>query len=321
MVDELKVRKALLDDTAAISALFRARIPAWQRLRLDGQVEDVPYELLNIYERWLHGGAWMSIETSAIFLNHLLLDAGIPVVAVRGRELLGYAEVYVNAEPEPFGTHLHINEMLVAESAGDSAAVVADLLLDYIVDRANRFKCSAVTMPRIGDSIALQAAARRGEVEAISCLRRFSIPARLGQVFYRAAEHSDADPMQISGWAMPVGRFTSARHQWETLWTPLWSTIPELRNRKTHRLKISAGGQEAYTFVRQEMYDSRAADIFIWTAKQLVPQTVTALRDWAHREGYRILRMGVIDDAAKALGTDAEPDGYMQETMALRVGG
>jgi hypothetical protein len=68
----VEVRQAGLDDTGAITALFGARIPIWQRINKQGQVEDVPYAQLTIYERWLHGGPWMSIETCAVLLNHLL---------------------------------------------------------------------------------------------------------------------------------------------------------------------------------------------------------------------------------------------------------
>ena len=68
----MHIRPALLDDTQAISQLFRARIDKWQRLTEQGQVEDLSYDELSIYERWLHGGAWMSIETGAIWLSHLL---------------------------------------------------------------------------------------------------------------------------------------------------------------------------------------------------------------------------------------------------------
>src|SRR5215213_9179974 len=80
LMAELQVRQAALDDTCAISSLFRARIGVWQRLDANGRVEDKPYEALTIYERWLHGGAWMSIETAAIQLNELLSGAGISLV-------------------------------------------------------------------------------------------------------------------------------------------------------------------------------------------------------------------------------------------------
>ena len=81
----LEVRQAGLDDTGAISALFCARIPVWQRRNAQGQVENVAYDALTIYERWLHGGPWMSIETCAILLNHLLSGGGDPAGGAAAR--------------------------------------------------------------------------------------------------------------------------------------------------------------------------------------------------------------------------------------------
>ena len=57
----MPIRQPTLDDTQAISALFQAKFERWQRIDENGQVEDLPYEQLSLYERWLHGGAWMSI--------------------------------------------------------------------------------------------------------------------------------------------------------------------------------------------------------------------------------------------------------------------
>ena len=70
------VRQATIDDTRKIVGLNTANVPLWQRLDAAGQVENLPYEALTIYERWLHGGAWMSLETGAIWLSHLLSGNG-----------------------------------------------------------------------------------------------------------------------------------------------------------------------------------------------------------------------------------------------------
>jgi hypothetical protein len=51
----MQVRQATLDDTRQIVALFVANIPVWQRFAADGQVEELPYDALSIYDRWLHG--------------------------------------------------------------------------------------------------------------------------------------------------------------------------------------------------------------------------------------------------------------------------
>jgi hypothetical protein len=304
----MDIRQAGLDQTGAISALFRRDIGAWQRFN-NGRVEDVPYEALTIYERWLHGGAWMSIETSAIFLNYLLLGAGLPLVAVNDGQVVGYIEAYNNVEGEPFGTHLHVAHLL----ADDDPA--ADALLDAVIETAKQRKCQFVTFSQPIADIVI----RRYEFTSLSCLRRYSLPARTGQVFYKAVDHFDASATQIEGWSMPVGRLTSARHEWETLMPRIWETMPEMRQRKAHRLRFSAGVQDSFIFCQQQLYDPRSADVSIWTLKGLAAGTVTALRDWAHREGYRTLRMPVTEDAAKALGAEAEADIFTQETYAISL--
>ena len=125
----IQVRAAALDDTYAISTIARSHITVWQRVNAGGQVEDVPYDTLSIYERWLHGGPWMSVETCAILLNHLLLGAGIPLVAVTGKGVVGYLEAYHSVEQEPFGKSLHIAHLVAddpdiekARSIGNRAA-------------------------------------------------------------------------------------------------------------------------------------------------------------------------------------------------------
>lgn len=305
----MDIRQAALDDTEGISALFRAGIGTWQRLNAQGRVEDVPYEALSVYERWLHGGAWMSVETSAIFLNHLLLGAGLPFVAVKDAGVAGYAEAYHNVESEPFGTHLHIAHLLADDED------TADALLDILRETAKARKCQYVTF---GYAVA-DTARRRYDVQPLLSLRRYSLSARTGQVFYRAVDHTDSNPAQIEGWTMPVGRLTSARHQWELLMPRIWDTIPQIRERKTHRLRLSAGGQDGYIFCQQQLYDPRSADLYIWTLKGLAASTVTALRDWAHREGYRTLWFTVPENAVKALGTDAESDPFTLETYAISI--
>ncbi len=309
----MTIRRAILDDSGAISLLFRGRIDVWQRMDANGRVENVPYEALTLYERWLHGGAWMSIETGAIFLNHLLLGAGIPLVALddagagQGKKnIIGYAEAYPGLEAEPFGSSLHL-EHLITSDQSDAGA-----LLTALTDRAKALKASRVTINRVSQDVSLP---EGYGCKTLSLLRRYTVPARQGQVFYRSVEHTDPNPAQISGWMMPIGRFTSARHQWEMHMPRLWEAFP--RGRKMHRQKFSAAGQEAYVVIEQDMYDVRSATVYAWTAKPITTQTLMAIRDWAHREGYRTLVLAMTDEAAKPLGGEAEADTFTQETCAV----
>ncbi len=306
----LEVRQAGLDDSKAISALFCARIPVWQRRNAQGQVENVAYDALTIYERWLHGGPWMSIETCAILLNHLLSGGGMPLVALRRGQIVGYAEAYHSVEPEPFGRSLHIAHLIAPDVEVERA------LLEGLDAQAKALKCQHVTVTRVGGSAVYGG---RYPLETISKLRRYSLPARQGQIFYRAVEHLNADAAQINGWMMPIGRLTSSRQQWETLWSPKWETLPELRRRQTARRSFSAAGQEALVFCREHLYDPRRTDVSLWSPKPLSAQLLSAVRDWAHREGYRTLVLAVDEADSAALGTDAEDDGYSQETCALTI--
>ncbi|MBI5669525.1 MAG: hypothetical protein HZC41_16095 [Chloroflexi bacterium] len=314
-METMQVRPATLDDTQAISALFRSRITTWQRLNPQGQVEDVPYTALTIYERWLHGGPWMSVETGALQLSHLLRGAGMPVVAETNGQVRGYSEAYHGVEPEPFGDHLHIAHLTVAAD-GDS---LKDAMLGHWREQAPSLRCRRVTATCAANDADGQALYERHGLSRLSRIQRFSLPARTGQVFYKATDHPAANPSQINGWYMQVGRFSSARQQWETLWPRTWYALPELRSQRAHRLHFLVAGQEAYVYCQQQLYEPRSADVYCWTPKPFSSQVLTAIRDWAHREGYRTLVLAVPDETVKLLGNEAEPDGYIQDTYAVTL--
>ncbi len=305
---ETHIRQAKLDDTTAISQLFRAHIQTWQRLGAQGRVEDVPYDALTIYERWLHGGAWMSVETGAIHLSHLLRGAGIPLVAETGGQITAYTELYEGVEPAPFGAHLSVTHpTLHPDFAGAGLEkALLQAARDLVAQRKGERLLVSVALPEIQRFYESQG------LRAQATFRRYSLPAKTGQGFYKTSEHLDPNPAQIRGWYMPIGRLGSARQQWETLWPRTWDAVAEIRQRRTHRLKFNAAGQDAFVCCQQQLYVERSADVFCWSPRPLTSQLLTAIRDWSHREGYRTLVLFVPEETATILGTDAEPDGYFQ---------
>jgi hypothetical protein len=311
----IHVRQATLDDTTAISALARAHIQVWQRVNAQGQVEDMPYEALTIYERWLHGGPWMSLETGALQLSHLLRGAGIPFVAVVDEQVMAYAEAYHGVEPTPFGDHLHLANLIVSSDHSG----LKDSVLDYLLEETKAFKCQRLTAQCVANDSEAATLYKRHGMKSLARFQRLTLSAKTGQGFYKVSDHPNANPTQIAEWFMPVGRFGSARQQWETLWPRTWNAIPEIRAQRTHRLQFSASGQEAFVYCQQQLYAPRNADIYLWSPKPLTGQLLTALRDWAHKEGYRALVMLVMEETIKTLGSDAEPDGYFQDVYAVSV--
>ncbi len=310
---ELQVRQATLDDTDAISRLFRSQIQVWQRLDEQNRVQTVPHESLTIYERWLHGGAWMSIETGAIHLSHLLSGAGLAFVAESEGAPSAYLEAYQSNEAPPFGNHIHLSTLAVAAGTPVSAQAA---LIARVLEQARALKVQQVTVSRLGDADA-ELFSGYFHLTPLARVRRFSLPARQGQIFYQSSEHVSSDAAQIAGWMMPIGRLTSARQQWEERWWRTWDAIPEIRARQTHRLKINCAGQEALLCVQQQLYDPRSADIYCWSPKALTNQLLSAIRDWTHRQGYRGLSLVVGDDTVKTLGAEAEPDGFTQEISTV----
>jgi hypothetical protein len=318
---DLHTRPARLEDTAAISQLARAEITAWQRRDAGGTIQDVPYEALTIYERWLHGGPWMSQETATLHLNHLLLGGGLPFVVEAEGRIVAYAEAYPGAEPAPYGEHLHLGPLLLPPYAEGTASPgpLADALIAGV-----RAAAKALRLPRLtavcasGDSTSAALYGRHG-LAAFSTLQRMTLPARAGQGFYKVTDHPDANPTQIKGWGMPVGRVSSARQQWESLWPLTLQAVPEIAGQQGRRVHLSASGQEALLYCEKRLYAPRQAELSLWAPRPLTGQLLTALRDWCHKEGYRTLVLTVTEETAAVLGAEAEADGYHLDVYAAAI--
>lgn len=311
------IRLAGLDDTATISELARAEIGVWQRLDARGQVQDMDYNALSVYERWLHGGAWMSLETSAIYLGHLLRGAGIPTVASVDGHIVGYAESYMGQEPAPFGRHVHIAHI---NSPDDADGAIRRALIDDVAERARAAGAQRLTVGVSSHDTDAIAFYQSCAMTLLSQVGRYTVSAATGQSFYRATEHLDPSPVQIKGWQMSIGRQQSARYHWETLWPRLWEIIPEIAQRRTHRLHVTASAQEAFVWCQQHLYDPRSADVSCWSPKPMGSQLLTAVRDWAHREGYRTLVLFVSEATTRLFGDGVEAPPYHHLIYARDIG-
>ena len=311
----MRVRQATLDDTRRIVALFVARIPVWQRLSADGQVQDLPYEDMTIYERWLHGGAWMTLETGAIWLSHLLSGGGLAYVVEDAGSILAYAEAFRNRELTPMDAHLHLSRMLMDEGCGDAAR---ELLAQAILDDARELGRLSVAYPDYDQDLATTYRHWFG-VSEIFRLRRYALGAQLGQSFYKSQDVERSDALVIDGWAMAVGRWTSPRALWESEWTEHWRGIPQIMERSKYRQFVNASGHEALVCYHQQLYNQRNADVYCWSPRNLSTQLLVAIRDMGHRLGFRLLTLA-LPEAAEALLPDdnsAEPHQQVIATVDL----
>jgi hypothetical protein len=307
----MQIRQATLDDTQSISILFRAKIERWQRMGETGRVQDLPYEQLNIYERWLHGGAWMTLETGALWLSHLLRGAGIPYVLENADlDITGYMEVFPGDEPEPYGKHLHIRRIVV-----DDDEAGTDALVQFLLEKHTHFDRITVSCTAY-DNDTIQFYKRYG-FEEVETIQQVAVPSAGGNVgFYQVSDYLQADSERIKGWSMPVGRTEAARYHWENLWPNLWQAVPKIVEQRTHRQHVNAAGHEAFVCIKQQLYNPRSADIYCWTPKMVSAQLMNSIRDWTHKQGYRTLVMAVTDKVVGLLGTNVEKTPYQQTILA-----
>ena len=311
----MQVRQAIIDDTRKIVQLFTASVPIWQRLNALGQVENLPYEDLTIYERWLHGGAWMSLETGAIWLSHLLSGNGFAYVVDDNGSILAYAEAFINRELTPMGTHLHLANWLVADSPRDETQLA---LADAILRDARGPGRLSVDYPAYDQALALVYRKYFGTAEVFR-LTRYALHAQTGQSFYKSHDFDKVDASMIDGWALAVGRLTSPRALWETEWIEHWSGIPQIIERKKHRQYVNASGHEALVCFHQQLYNERNADVYCWSPRNLSTQLLVAIRDMGHRLGFRALTLVLPDSAARLLPADTTADPNEQVIATANV--
>jgi GNAT superfamily N-acetyltransferase len=277
----------------------------------------VPYDHLTIFERWQHGGPWLSVETCAVHLHRLLSSGGIPLVAELNGEVLAEAEVYENFEAPPYGHSLDL--AIIATRADHQGEGLGTALMKYIIDMARLMKCERVTVTN--------GLAREFYISHHFRHTRSGHGVRFatqqGRVMYQAVPLIERNVEQIKGWHMPLGRYQSSRQEWDRMFPQQWAAgIPELLNMASAQVKLTVTNQNAIIVVRDaDSIDSQPGDgrLVCWSARPLSAPLFSAISDWGFRNGYRFLVSYVMDSDVAALPPDIERTDYMQEFYELTL--
>lgn len=276
------IRQAILQDVAAITDIYCSTQNCAE---------------LSIYERWQQGGAWMSVETCAVWIAHLLRSQeGIPIVAEVNGQVVGAAEVYVWEEPEPYGYHINISSICVHQA--NQRQGVGTALIQYVIQMAEAINVQRLTVA-YPDPI--------GFFEALGFkpyIPRYMVEfaAQEGRVFYKAKLVEDDAPALINNWFMPMGRFQSARQEWERMRWSLWNCVPELVEAEYKRLFIELTGQPGILHLQESKHDPATVTARLWTKNPMSGHMLSAVRDRAARLGYRNITTLVEDPVLTLLG-------------------
>jgi len=315
-MSQITVRQATLADAARISALSNATIPAWTRRAPGGEPAPASYDELSLFERWLVGGPWASVEMCAVHIANLLRGSdGFPLVAEIEGRIGAEAEVFIGREPEPFGHHINIARLIAHPDYADSRPDSA--LLHYILQIAEAIRCKRVTAAQGEPDAALYEHYRFSRAHTGQVI---TIRAQEGRVFYKASELKAFDPAQIEGWHMPLGRYQSARQEWDRMPPGFWNSVPEIVEPESARLQITVTGQEAYALMQQDRYQPERAHTFVWSRRPINNLLVMALRDWAARHNYTALVTFAWDYVLPLLEVEYEVEGGAQVLYSRTLG-
>jgi GNAT superfamily N-acetyltransferase len=141
--DDLRIRLARPDDAAAVVDVHKSRVARWYR-QIDNEQHDVGYDDLTLDERFEFGGQWMSVETCAIHLNHLLLLHCLPVVLELDGRIVAEMEFFPGREGPRYGMNCHIG-LLFAHSDFPGRGI-GNKLVDYAVKIAEERDCDTLTV-------------------------------------------------------------------------------------------------------------------------------------------------------------------------------
>ncbi len=308
------VRDALVADAAAVTAVHRSSVVRWRRWSPEGDEEFARYEDLTTYERWLNGGPWMDGATCARHLERLRASgAGIALVAEEDGEVAAEAEAFVGDEAPPFGRNLNLSVLYTRrgrEGRGLGSALMAEL------ERRARLAGCEVFMVSHAEARGFY---KRHGLAYHSTWRRAGLPAQAGRTQYLAEPLTGGEAAAISGWAMPVGRYQSARQEWESRRPGVEPDFAEWRSLQTARYRLTVRRRPAALILDESPRERGWAEMHLWTPGVLLRQQVAAARDLASRLAFNGLLCFVAEESLPLLGRDLETDGYRQEVWLKRL--
>jgi GNAT superfamily N-acetyltransferase len=306
----IRVRPALPSDVPAIVAVHRSDIVTWKRWDDEGQAHLTNYADLEPYQRWLNGGPWMDEASYAPYLARLLApdQAGLALVAEQDGEVRAVAEAWLGAEPAPFGRNLNIS--VIYTLRGHAGQGLGSALMAAIEARGVAAGCDTLLVTH---AEAIGFYARHG-LAHLETWRRARAPARASHTHYTVQPFTPGDYSAIHGWAMPMGRYQSARQEWERVQPGAEPRFEAWRDLRQVGCRLAVRGAPALLWLEEVPRERGVADVHLWTPTPFVSrQLLSAVRDRAAQAGFRELMFFVAEAALPELGAGWRDDGYKQQ--------
>ncbi|MCC7361511.1 MAG: GNAT family N-acetyltransferase [Anaerolineales bacterium] len=308
----IRVRSATLADVPAIVAIHRADIVAWKRWDADGLAHLANYAELRPDERWLNGGPWLDDSTYAHYLRRLLAvdSGGAAWVAEAEGQVRAVAEAWLGEEPPPFGRSLDLGVLYTLR--GHAGRGLGSALMGVVRQHALAAGCDTLTVTH---AEAPEFYAKQGLARA-ETWRRVRLTPLASQTLYTAEAVTLGaydGPEGGRGWAMPLGRYQSARQEWERVRPGAQPDFVAWRGLRTEAWRLVARRKPAVLVLDEQPRERGVAEVHLWTPEAaLSRQLMAAIRDRAARSGFTELMCFAAESTLPALGPGWRDDGYKQ---------
>lgn len=277
----VQIRPAEVQDAPAITAIHCSNVLRWQVW--EGQTtRPARYADLTPYQRWLHGGAWLDAGTCAFHLTRLAVGGGLALVAERAGRVLAEAECYIADEPAPYGRNLNLSILYVHrnyQKQGLGQALMAHCWELAQREGCDNFLIAHAEAPEFYRKLGFKLAER---------WRRWLVPVKPSKVTYTAKPLGDSSYETVRGWALPIGRYQNAHHDWERVRPKAVPDFAEWRDLKGERFSLKMGNENAV--VAFEEQTPGVANTFVFTPIGYTPRLFSAVRDLGAKRGFAQLQ-------------------------------
>ncbi|WP_048149850.1 GNAT family N-acetyltransferase [Palaeococcus ferrophilus] len=269
----MEIRKASLDDVAGIVSVHAGSLTGG-----------------TIFERYLRGGPWMSLETCSIHTNNLLLHGGLPVVALVEGETAGHAEFLMSEEPiHGVGTKLtHLDVLQVKE--GFRGRGVGRALVEFGIRTGRQEGHELLTVT--SEKSALGFYSRLGISEIIN------IGVLVGVKLKEIEPLEEAPRLRPLGWGdvkgreMTLGKFQSSYHHWFTLFVDRIAGVDD-------RVHFESGELGGSLYAMEGAYNGNVVTAYAWGGD--VGRTISLLAGRARALGFDEMRTVVPIEALEEI--------------------
>ena len=294
-MEKVVVRRGGLADVAQIVAIHCSDLEdnTWYRFPEGKRVVAKSVSELNLYERWLNGGSWMSEELCAIYLNNLLLNGHIPLVAELDGKLVGELELFYGKENDGH-LYAHIGVLQVHKEYQRQG--IGTLLVQKAIVTAKKRGASYITVrPR-------------------DLVRGFYQDLGFDEWLKTVVFFAEAAPF-VSGltwkedttifhkqkfWPFILGYEQSSAQIWQIFHVNQFA-LPEFTREPIHTGIVSGRGKEIVTIFYPHVYFGDMANVYAWSNKGPNKEDLWTMLTLAYQFGYDKVRSLLTEDKYEGL--------------------